>query len=97
MKKLKCEHCIHKKVCIDGANYRNAEECRNFINENDIVVVKHAQNLAKYFGEIVCSACGIHLDETARIIEDEFTDDKHYYDFQPRFCPNCGAVMINSR
>lgn len=35
MKKLKCEHCIHKNVCIDGANYRNAERCRNFINEKD--------------------------------------------------------------
>lgn len=33
---LKCEHCIHKKICIDGANYRNAEACRNYINENDI-------------------------------------------------------------
>ena len=36
MIKLKCEHCIHKKICIDGANYRNAEACRNYINENDI-------------------------------------------------------------
>lgn len=40
---LKCEHCIHKNVCIDGANYRNAEKCRNFINENDVAPVKHGE------------------------------------------------------
>ena len=38
---LKCEKCIHKKICIDGANYKNAEACRNFVNENDVAPVKH--------------------------------------------------------
>lgn len=33
---LKCEKCIHKKICIDGANYKNAEACRNFVNENNV-------------------------------------------------------------
>ncbi len=33
----KCENCFHNKVCINGANYRNAGECRQYIDESLIV------------------------------------------------------------
>lgn len=26
----KCENCLHKKDCIDGANFKNAESCKKF-------------------------------------------------------------------
>ena len=26
----KCENCLHKKDCIDGANFKNAENCERF-------------------------------------------------------------------
>lgn len=79
MKKLKCEHCIHKKICIDGANYRNAEKCRNFINENDIAPVKHGHWDTGYFHDRVCSCC-CHPDN-------DISNYAHSY------CPNCGAKM----
>lgn len=31
----KCNKCIHRKVCIDGANYKNAESCKYYIAEDD--------------------------------------------------------------
>lgn len=38
----KCENYYHRKICIDGANYKNAENCKQYINEADIVEpVKH--------------------------------------------------------
>lgn len=77
---LKCEHCIHKNVCIDGANYRNAEKCRNFINENDVAPVKHGHWhwSVEYFHD-VCSCC-THL-----------SNDPENYPY--KFCPHCGAKM----
>mgnify|MGYP006983603196 FL=1 len=26
----RCEKCIHKKVCIDGANFKIAKKCKRF-------------------------------------------------------------------
>ena len=54
---LKCEKCIHKKICIDGANYKNVEACRNFVNENDVAPVKHGYWNVGYFHDRVCSCC----------------------------------------
>ena len=34
MEKNKCSKCYHKKVCIDGANYRFAEKCKNYVPED---------------------------------------------------------------
>lgn len=79
MKELKCEHCIHKKVCIDGANYRNAEKCRNFIDENDVVVVKHGRWNTGYFHDRVCSCC--------------LRPDNDLNNYVHSYCPHCGAKM----
>ena len=45
---LKCEKCIHKKICIDGANYKNAEACSNFVNENDVFEVIRCKDCYYY-------------------------------------------------
>ena len=58
---LKCEKCIHKKICIDEANYKDAEACRNFINENDVAPVKHGHWNVGYFHDRVCSCCTIQV------------------------------------
>ena len=76
---LKCEKCIHKKICIDGANYKNAEACRNFINENDVAPVKHGYWNVGYFHDRVCSCC-THP-----------SNDLGNYPY--KFCPHCGAKM----
>ena len=55
---LKCEKCIHKKICIDGANYKNAEACRNFVNKNDFMPVKHGRWIYGEYDIPHCSECG---------------------------------------
>lgn len=80
MKKLTCEHCIHKNVCIDGANYRNAERCGNFVNENGVVVVKHGhwEEIRDAYGQLegwMCKKCGREMKA------------------KENYCPTCGAKM----
>lgn len=76
---LKCEKCIHKKICIDGANYKNAESCRNYINEKDFLPVKHGHWIQVDKNKCECSNCGIIV-----LIAVYPHGDKNY-------CPNCGA------
>lgn len=94
MKKLTCEHCIHKNVCIDGANYKNAEACRNFINENDVAPVKHGhwvynQNgLDWSLGAWECNLC--------HSVNNNLPSDKRFSPYVyagSKYCPNCGAKM----
>lgn len=91
---LKCEKCIHKKICIDGANYRNAERCGNFVNENDVAVVKHGhwvynQNGHDWgLGAWECSLC--------HSVNNNLSSDKRFSPYVyagSKFCPNCGAKM----
>ena len=32
----KCNNCFHKKVCIDGANYKTAESCKHYVPAADV-------------------------------------------------------------
>lgn len=78
---LKCEKCIHKKICIDGANYKNAEACRNFVNENDVGFVKHGHWIYENF-YTHCSVCGKMA-----------IYDKYGQEVESDYCPRCGAKM----
>ena len=49
----KCNNCYHNKVCIDGANYKNAENCRQYVPAADLQEVKHGQ-----WAGTVCTNCG---------------------------------------
>lgn len=35
----KCNNCCHNKVCIDGANYKTAENCKHYVSAEDVVKV----------------------------------------------------------
>lgn len=86
---LKCEKCIHKKICIDGANYRNAEACRNFVNEKDVAPVKHGHWIDKPYPNYPahdirhCSECGWNIHKSKL----------RNSDLNWNYCPNCGAKM----
>lgn len=34
----KCENCLHKKDCIDGANFKNAENCERFALSDSAII-----------------------------------------------------------
>ena len=84
---LKCEKCIHKTVCIDGANHKNAEACRNFVNEKDFLPVKHGEwrsweiekqisyDVIRPYRYYSCSVCDMRSA------------------IRSNYCPNCGAKM----
>ena len=60
------------------------------MNNNVAIVPSECDNLAEFQGEVVCGACGIHLEEMTKVIKDEDTGLNEFYDFIPAYCPNCG-------
>lgn len=60
----KCEKCYHNKVCINGANYKNAESCIHFKDKELIAELHHGEWKTRYdFDEkdYYCSNCGKKL------------------------------------
>lgn len=61
----------------------------------DVAPVVHGKNITKRHpvDEFVCSECGIILFDYERLEIDEDDDDENCYEYEFRFCPNCGAKM----
>ena len=73
----KCNSCYHNKICIDGANYKTAENCRHYIPAADVQEVRHGhwKQRMSTLTSVKCSECGTC----------------HEYD--TRYCPYCGCRM----
>ena len=63
----------------------------------DVVEQKTCKNVATEYDDcdqFVCSECGIELQEWHRVERDEDDGDVTYHEYILRFCPNCGAKII---
>ena len=45
--------------------------------------------------EFECSNCGIVLSEYQQIEIDEDDGERFFYDYRPKYCPNCGRKIID--
>ena len=83
----KCNNCYHRKVCIDGANYKTAESCKHYVSAADVQEVKHGRWIPERDPDennrIQCFHCSV------------CDDDYHYIGafVATKYCPNCGARM----
>ena len=53
-------------------------------------------NLSEFYSidEFECSNCGIVLSEYQQIEIDEDDGERFFYDYRPKYCPNCGRKII---
>ena len=60
----------------------------------DVVEVRHGENITKMYptDEFICSECGLIMRDFEEIRVDEENDECHY-EFEFKYCPNCGAKM----
>lgn len=45
--------------------------------------------------EFECSNCGIILSEYQQIEVDEDDGERYFYDYRPKYCPNCGRKIVD--
>ena len=58
---------------------------------------KTCTNLSEFdsIDEFECSNCGIVLSEYQQIEIDEDDGERFFYDYRPKYCPNCGRKIVN--
>lgn len=58
--------------------------------------MKTCKNLSEYnpVDEFICSECGFAMVDFCRMEIDEEEGDKTYHEFEIKYCPNCGAKVV---
>ena len=61
----------------------------------DVVEVKHGENIGTLHpvDEFICSECGIVLEGWTKVVTDEDDGEMYFYEYEFKYCPNCGARM----
>lgn len=62
----------------------------------DVQPVDDTENMATISDEFICKKCGIYLKDYIKVVMDEDNDgyiDEQHYDYEPKFCPECGAKV----
>lgn len=56
------------------------------------------KNMATVSDEFICKKCGLYLKDYIKVVLDEDNDgyiDEQHYDYEPKFCPECGAKVMD--
>ena len=98
---------MHNDGCGASAGYRDtiseAKEAWNRRNDisalpaADVQPVIETENMATVSDEFICKNCGIYLIDYSKVVMDEDSDgyiDKLHYEYEPKFCPECGAKIV---
>lgn len=96
-----CYDCLHCDACSNAGDggfsclKEDTSKCKYFKNKADYVRVKHGENIGDVHpvDEFVCSECGIVLEGWTRVVTDEDDGELFYYEYEFKYCPNCGAKM----
>lgn len=62
----------------------------------EVQPVVDTENMATVSDEFICKKCGIYLKGYIKVVTDEDNDgyiDEQHYDYEPKFCPECGAKV----
>lgn len=97
----------YKEKLCNQRRWKEAEEYQRIIDRFmasahaqptvDIEPVRHAKNVGTDYDEVdqfVCSECGIELQDWCRVERDEDDGEETYHEYRIRYCPNCGARVV---
>lgn len=65
----------------------------------DVQPVVDTENMATVSDEFICKKCGLYLKDYIKVVMDKDNDgyvDELHYDYEPKFCPECGAKVKDS-
>lgn len=96
-----CEFKDEKEIYTNGSmlipTFRVEQMIEHYFNSTstaDVQEVRHGKNVTTMnsVDEFECSECGFVCEIWENIYDDEYTLDCQR-EYNPKFCPNCGAKM----
>ncbi len=84
----RCSKCDFNGNCIEGKIKWLKQPYKKLI-------YKLSQFEFDLIDEFECSNCGIVLSEYQQIEIDEDDGERFFYDYRPKYCPNCGRKIID--
>lgn len=105
---IECEDCprnINKdlytcnmRTTFEGCTCSEVSQicCRitNFVS--DVQAVAETENMATVSDEFICKKCDIYLKDYVKVVLDVDNEgyvDEQHYDYEPKYCPECGAKV----
>lgn len=81
--------CRIKDIHIDNVYMRS--ECCPIVEVSNVKEVKYGNNITSMnpVDEFICSECGFTCEDLSGYDKEEDI----YYEYEPKFCPECGADM----
>ena len=83
-------------VMCRACAYADAMDFIDAIPAADVQPVVDTENMATLSDEFICKKCGIYLKDYIKVVMDEDNDgyiDEQHYEYEPKFCPECGAKV----
>lgn len=86
----------------DGSCSKADVDLREMLDEiealpaSDVQPVIETENMATVSDEFICKKCGIYLKNYIKVVMDEDNEgyiDEQHYDYEPKYCPECGAEV----
>lgn len=79
---------LRHTMCKDILDYLEQEPCEDAHKKCHNINTDYAE-----CDQFVCSNCGIELQDWHRVERDEGNGDITYYEYEFKYCPNCGAKI----
>ena len=82
-------HCIHRVECdVDVIQTAPAADVQP--------APKHTENMSTvaFCDRFICKNCDIHLDNWVKVVIDPDDGDELHYEYEFKFCPECGARIV---
>jgi hypothetical protein len=81
----------------------NTVELYNSLANDKIHLVGNTENMSTiaFCDRFICKKCGIHLKDWCKVVTEEYEQgdetiyDESYYEYEFKYCPECGAKIID--
>lgn len=93
---VECKKChIRTREIPAVVKYCANDEAAKIWNQRKVAPVIHATNLSAvaWCDKLICSHCGIVLQDWVEVRYDEDMDDTTHHEYVFNYCPNCGAKI----
>lgn len=73
-----------KVLTIEDKKLEEGKVCQNLTEINPV-------------DEFICSRCGFMTEDFCRLVIDEDDGEHYHYEYEIKYCPNCGAKVENQQ